>query len=150
MGKEQFRFQRDFDPDQAIYPARANTQSMGVPVQGPDNLCAGRSWVISGEVGDLIRLGLKIADGEIAVEVKVSAGDIIDQEVWESLPAKVWESLPGWDRHHYYALGSWNSFEPTPMIMDEANPGTFRCRVVFDAGSFNHGLQVYQLTFQVA
>lgn len=141
MGREHFRFQRDFDPDQAIYPARANTQSMGVPLQGPDDLCAGRSWLVSGEVGDIVRLRLKMADCEITVEV---SGDCTS--------TKVWENLPGWDRHHYYALGSWNDFEPTPMIMDEDNPGTFRFRVVFDGshGSFNHEMQVYQHTFQVA
>merc|ERR1719440_1629728 len=94
---------------------------MGVPVQGPDDLCTNRSWVLRGDTGDMLRLRLRVVDGDISVEV---SGDCIRPMVFEN--------LLGWDRHQYYAVGSWNSFEPTPMVMDVNNPGTFRCRVTFD------------------
>merc|ERR1740130_2538356 len=64
---------------------------------------------------------------------------------------KMWENLPGWDRHHYYARGSWNDFEPTPMIMDADKPGTFKCRVQFDGNPthYNTAQQCYEYQFQV-
>jgi len=141
LGYEEFRFLRDADHQQAIYPARGKTFAMGVPVQGPDDLCAGRAWALHGDTGDMVSLRLRSIDGEIFVEL---SGDCI-------VP-KVWESLQSWDRHHYYALGSWNNFEPTPLIMDPESPGTFRCRVVVDGNpiSFNTDQQVYEYTFQVA
>jgi len=139
-GYEEFRFLRDGDSEQAIYPAREKTFAMGVPVQGPDDLCEGRSWVLRGDTGDMVRLRMKVADGNISVDV---SGDCI-------IP-KAWENVPGWDRHQYYAIGSWNSFEPTPMIMDADSPGTFRCRVMFDGHpvTYNTVLQCFEYQFQI-
>merc|ERR1719272_487282 len=113
---------------------------MGVPLQGPDDLCMGRSWALRGDTGDMWRLRLRSQDGLLHVEV---SGDYM-------MP-KEWENLPGWDRHQYFAVGSWNNFQPTPMTMDVGDPGNFRCRVIFDGspGTYNPTQQCYEYKFQI-
>jgi polyketide synthase-associated protein len=140
FGREEFRFMRDSDEGQTIYPAREKTSVMGVPLQGPDDYCMNRSWVVRGDTGDTVRLRLRVVDGDISVEV---SGDCIRP--------KIWENLMGWDRHQYYAVGSWNSYEPLPMVMDADNPGTFRCRVTFDGDpqSYSSLNQCFEYQFQI-
>lgn len=114
-GQEQFKFLRDRDWDQAIYPARL-TSKMGVPVRGPGDMGSGKAWAVFGEPGELLRMRLQVQDARVTVELHRELG-----------PPLVWEGVEGWDRHQYYTLGSWSSWEPTPMVM--SSPGVFRCRV---------------------
>jgi len=130
---EEFCFCRDGDIEQAIYPAREKTQRMGTPIQGPDEYRRGRSWVIQGTACDLVKLKIKSAEGHMSVHVER-----------ETAETKVWESLEGWDRHHYYLLGSWTNWALTPMIMDPERPGTYRTRVKFVGRQFssNHTFRI--------
>lgn len=119
-GCEEFKFLRDRDWDQAIYPAWQQTSRPGVPVRGPDDMGEGKSWVVHSRPNSNMRCRLTIVDGDVTVEVHV-----------EDQKPRMWQSISGWDRHQYYTIGSWNDWKPVPMIMDPDQPGLFRCRVTF-------------------
>jgi len=114
-GQEEFQLVRDGDLQQLIYPARPETSKTDVPVRGPDDLGGGKMWVVSGFVGELVKIRLEVNDGQIIVSTNSkTAGE------------KVWESQEGWERHTY-----WLSFVGGPcqqMAMDPEAPGVFRGR----------------------
>jgi len=115
---ESFRFMRDRDPEQAIYPAR-NVQdgdSAMVPVRGPDELAAGKSWQITGKYGEQVRLRLQVVDGL----VMVSAESASVGHAWSA------RSLPG-PRHSYWVSGSFNGWTPVQMLQGD-RPGVFTWR----------------------
>jgi len=120
-GREEFRFIRDRDLDQALYPARPETDAEGVPVCGPDDMSGDKSWVVYSDVSCLVRFRLQIANGDVKVDVVV-----------DGQKPKRWRSVAGWDHHQYYVVGAWNSWKPIPMVMDLQNPGLFRCRVTLN------------------
>mmetsp|Transcript_3368 Transcript_3368/g.5177 ORF Transcript_3368/g.5177 Transcript_3368/m.5177 type:complete len:352 (-) Transcript_3368:156-1211(-) len=114
-GREEFILIRDGDDQQMIYPAEPNCTKTTVPVRGPDHMGAGKMWVVTGPVGELVKVRLEIDDGKIIVAV-----------ISKSLGEKVWESVEGYDRHSY-----WLSFQGGPvtkMTMDPEMPGVFRAR----------------------
>jgi hypothetical protein len=109
-GKEEFQILRDKDPEQAIYPAKSKGEA---PACGPDNLSGDKFFVVKGAPGESVALSFKIVDGHISVQ----AG------------SRSWESLEGWERHRYYAIGSFNDGIEVPMEMDPLKPGVFTCRI---------------------
>uniref|UniRef100_A0A7S1SEG7 Ketosynthase family 3 (KS3) domain-containing protein n=1 Tax=Alexandrium catenella TaxID=2925 RepID=A0A7S1SEG7_ALECA len=114
-GREEFMLMRDCDDPQMIYPAEGNCTKTTVAVRGPDHLGAGKMWVVTGPVGELVKVRLEVDDAKIIVAI-----------VSKSMGEKVWESTEGWDRHSY-----WLNFQGGPctkMTMDPEVPGVFRAR----------------------
>jgi len=116
-GQEEFQLCRDRDEQQLIYPAKPQGLRTSVPVRGPDELGAGKRWLIRGPVDEVVKIRAEIDDGKITVAV-----------VSETKGEKVWESVEGWDRHEY-----WLALKDGPcrrMSMDPEIPGVFRARAV--------------------
>jgi hypothetical protein len=114
-GKEDFRFLRDNDERQAIYPAVC-TSRPGVAACGPDNLGKGRFWYVKGNPGEDVTLRLSVIDAKVTLTIEGAART-----------GQVWENTPGWDRHSYTVFGSITNFRPLPMTMD--SPGIFKAVV---------------------
>jgi len=114
-GHEEFQLCRDHDEQQIIYPAEPNATKTSIPVRGPDDMSAGKKWVLTGPVGEIVKIRLEVDDGKIIVATSS-----------KSMGEKVWESVEGWDRHEYY-LAFMNG-PCTKMTMDPEVPGIFRAR----------------------
>ncbi|CAJ1338538.1 unnamed protein product [Effrenium voratum] len=119
-GSETFRFVRDQDANQSIYPAKpaTNSEASEVPVRGPDELCNDKSWRISGRQGDQLRIQLKIVDAMITVSV---SGVTKADSGWSA------SGMTGPARHSYWVLGSFNNWTPEQMLPGE-RPGAFVLR----------------------
>jgi len=117
-GREEFKFVRDGDMSQVIYPSRT-TGEMGIPARGPDNLCTDKRWMLQGAPNETFGLKLQVVDAKVIVTVtsKMTGAE------------NVWESFEGWARHDYCVAGTFNRWRPRPMVMDESMPGVFRLRV---------------------
>lgn len=70
FGREEFKFARDNDEAQLIYPAEVTSKNAAVPVRGPDSKGRGKHWVVEGDTGTIVTLLLAIKDGEITITVK--------------------------------------------------------------------------------
>lgn len=116
-GQEDFRFVRDGDAKQTIYPAKAECMDTSVTVRGPDDMAADKKWRARGPVDEMVKLRLEVDDGRVCVTL-----------ISEITGEKVWESKEGWQRHDYSISGSWNEWECEPMLMDAETPGLFRYR----------------------
>lgn len=115
-GMESFRFSKDQDLEQLIYPSHSvvDQEASAVPVRGPDELCNGKSWKISGKYGDQISLCLRVVDGLVSVELKGGSP-------WAA------HGSTGPARHSYWVVGSFNNWSPEQMIPADS-PGTFAYR----------------------
>jgi len=131
-GHEEFKFVRDGDMSQAIYPSRS-TGKMGALVRGPDSLAGDRHWILKGGRNDAFSLRLQVVDAKVSVTLKsATTGD-----------EKVWASAEGWARHEYCVAGTFNLWKPEPMTMDESTPGVFRLRAsISRAGKIPLGVGV--------
>jgi len=134
-GFEEFKFLRDGVWEQAIYPANPHTKSTGVPVRGPDEMGSTKNWVVEGTVSEQIRLRLSVKDAHVVV-----TADVIG-----SGSPKVWESVEGWDRHMYYAVGT---FGTLPMMMDPEKAGVFTCRINLGS-NVNNSFGKFSEEFQI-
>merc|ERR1712190_171590 len=56
--EEEFQFMRDADPNQTIYPARTKATDPEVPVRGPDHRGKGKNWIVSGKMGEAVKIQL--------------------------------------------------------------------------------------------
>jgi len=138
QGKEEFQFIRDKDWKQVIYPAKPKTSKAGVHVRGPDDLGAGKHFIVHGSPGETINVEVSIVDAKVTVKAES-----------ETKGTTEWESIEGWDRHEYSAVGSFNSGVPIPMTMDLMKPGVFTCRAkVGDSfyPEYNGFLELFQVT----
>jgi len=119
---ESFRFVRDQDMEQVIYPARPTTdaEAADVPVRGPDDLCNGKSWRVTGKFGEQLRIRLQVVDASVTVSV---TGITKPQASWTS------SSVTGPARHSYWVSGSFNDWTPQQMLPGDRT-GTFCCRGV--------------------
>jgi len=115
-GSEWFRFARDGDQEQLIYPAR-NSCSEDVPVRGPDNMCNEKCWHISGKVGEAVTLRLQIVDAHVTLTV-----------LSNSMGNRVMHSVEGPHRHGYYVAASFTGWSFEPMELDPATSSTFKYR----------------------
>mmetsp|Transcript_112127 Transcript_112127/g.302564 ORF Transcript_112127/g.302564 Transcript_112127/m.302564 type:complete len:662 (+) Transcript_112127:3-1988(+) len=134
-GVEDFRFQRDRDPAQGIYPARscragggehltgpASWQRGGVPVRGPDCRGQAKCWRIVGDTGEQVKLRLQVEDGDIVVS---AAG-----------PREIarWTTDAG--LAYFLAGPAGASWELIPMELDGGRPDVYRARLrVSERGS---------------
>nr|AQS99193.1 type I polyketide synthase [Gambierdiscus polynesiensis] len=110
-GEEQFRFIRDGDEQQLIYPALAQAMDPSVPVMGPDGSAQGRSWLLRGKPGSTQAVRLHIVNGQITVVVS-SPED--GERTWRSVPKQ------------YCLVGSWTEGDVSVMEADPARPGYYR------------------------
>eukprot|EP00440_Ansanella_granifera_P034040 gb/GFBE01036926.1/.p1 GENE.gb/GFBE01036926.1/~~gb/GFBE01036926.1/.p1 ORF type:complete len:1259 (+),score=257.18 gb/GFBE01036926.1/:1-3777(+) len=119
---ESFRFVRDQDMEQVIYPATSSTDSASsqVPVRGPDDLCGDKSWQISGKYGEQVRIRLQVVDGLVQVTV-----------MGVTRPGARWTacSITGPGRHSYWVSGSFNDWTPEQMMPGD-RLGTWRYKGV--------------------
>uniref|UniRef100_A0A6T1IA36 Beta-ketoacyl synthase C-terminal domain-containing protein n=1 Tax=Alexandrium monilatum TaxID=311494 RepID=A0A6T1IA36_9DINO len=106
-GHEEFRFMRDGDKFQTIYPAKNRSLTRDVPVRGPDHFAGEKYWSCIGETGDLVRLELQVAEGDITVTTENSAQG-----------SKVFKSLRGSFRRRYFVYSQWTDWGFTPMGLD--------------------------------
>jgi len=114
-GTEQFQIARDGDIRQRIYPAKAETIRTQVPIRGPDEFGGKKSWLVRGPTGDTVTVRLQIIDAKIHVTISS-----------EIKGSRVWENVTGWERHQYSLVGSFTSWMPADMVMDQEEPGVFR------------------------
>jgi len=112
-GEEEFRFVRDGDTDQAIYPMEARASATSIPAMGPDAAAEGRAWLLTGPVGSTVSLRLRVADGKVSVTAATPDGE------------KTWES----SRMQHYLVGSWLGDEVGLMEMDRPGVWKFGCVV---------------------
>uniref|UniRef100_A0A7S0B8W2 Ketosynthase family 3 (KS3) domain-containing protein n=1 Tax=Pyrodinium bahamense TaxID=73915 RepID=A0A7S0B8W2_9DINO len=112
-GMEWFRFVRDSDPQQMIYPAKSGC-SEDVPVCGPDDMCNGKSWTLSGKSGEIVTLRLQVIDAHVKVTV-----------LSNSMGTRVMQSIEGPKRHSYYVSGTFNNWAYAEMTYDEETVSTF-------------------------
>jgi len=138
-GREEFQLLRDFDLQQAIYPARTRAASGVCPARGPDDLGKGRHFVAQGGVDELVRLRLEVDDGSVVVSLLPERG-----------PQVVWESLDGWRRRDYCIVGSWNKWTAESMSMDEDCPGVFRYRGSVGGSGLSQEFRGYAELFRIA
>merc|ERR1712216_384480 len=119
-GIERFKFCRDKDTNQVIYPAQS-TDNFSVPVRGPDNLDNGKLWKLQARSGDMIRIRLQVVDAHITVRMK---------NLTRGGGEQVAQSVEGPKRHSYQVKGSFNDWAETDMVADDDWPGIFRYRGV--------------------
>eukprot|EP00913_Durusdinium_trenchii_P007397 g6956.t1 len=136
-GMESFRFLRDQDPpdrntaggreshgphegghtdeEQAIYPAKnaLDADASQVFVRGPDELCNGKSWQITGKYGEQVSICLQIVDAIITVDVRSNMGDLGVRSRWTAT------GVTGPARHSYWVMGSFNNWTQEQMICGE-------------------------------
>mmetsp|Transcript_33691 Transcript_33691/g.96770 ORF Transcript_33691/g.96770 Transcript_33691/m.96770 type:complete len:1254 (+) Transcript_33691:86-3847(+) len=115
-GVESFRFVRDEDPEQLIYPLR-NGGGQGVPACGPDDFCCGRSWSIRGRPGEIISLALQVVDAHVAVSIERPGH-----------AALLLRSIEGPRRHVFHIAGSFTAMAHEEMEVDDDRPGVYRYR----------------------
>jgi len=65
--QEEFQILRDRDPAQAIHPAEARATDPSVPLRGPDDLGAGKHWLVRGREGEVVRVRLQVRAGSLSV-----------------------------------------------------------------------------------
>jgi polyketide synthase-associated protein len=120
QGYEDFWFQRDGDPLQAIYPSRAaRLEDQGVPVCGPDQRGEGKHWRIIAAAGEQVNLELRVRDGRISVSVvpaKLRFGPKLGVDAWQAVTWSNEQESGG--RQTYYVTASWNGWGFTPMQPD--------------------------------
>mmetsp|Transcript_109087 Transcript_109087/g.352132 ORF Transcript_109087/g.352132 Transcript_109087/m.352132 type:complete len:1251 (+) Transcript_109087:144-3896(+) len=117
--QEEFQFLRDNDRQQAIHPDMPKCHKTSLPVKGPDDSGEGRNWLITAEVGEEVRLQLRVQAGDISLTVKC-----------ESLGVLEWKSAE--DRHYYLVNGSFNDWSYGLMVPDESSVGVYHYTVNLD------------------
>nr|AQS99273.1 type I polyketide synthase [Gambierdiscus excentricus] len=117
-GMEWFRFGRDADFDQQIYPAKTGCSEETL-VCGPDDMCGDKSWRLGGKTGEVVTLRLQVVDAHIVVTV-----------LSNSMGTRVMQSVEGAKRHSYYISGSFNNWSFSEMVYDEETTSTFRFKGV--------------------
>mmetsp|Transcript_74530 Transcript_74530/g.210562 ORF Transcript_74530/g.210562 Transcript_74530/m.210562 type:complete len:621 (+) Transcript_74530:2-1864(+) len=101
---EEFRFVRDRDPSQMIYPPVVVASSSDVPVVGPDEGGAGKAFAVYGTKGERIHISLRVKDGDITVSASTqSKGEV------------TWQSLPGRTKDTFNITGSHNGWSIDPL-----------------------------------
>jgi len=114
-GMEWFRFVRDSDSNQSIYPAKISACNEDIAVCGPDEMCTDKSWRISGKSGEIVTLRLQVVDAHVSVKV-----------LSQSMGTRTMQSVEGPKRHKYYVSGSFNDWTQQEMTLDEETFSTFR------------------------
>jgi len=114
-GQEEFRFCRDFDLQQLIYPAGHRVFKTTVPVRGPDEFGQNKSWAVRGPPGEMVTVRIEVVDAHITVMVDSATKGV-----------KVWESIEGPKRHQYFITSTFNNWGLDEMDADESAPGVFR------------------------
>jgi len=114
-GMEWFRFVRDNDAMQSIYPARTSTCNEDIPACGPDDMCSDKSWRLGGKSGEMVTLRLQVVDAHVCVTV-----------LSHSMGTRTLQSLEGPKRHKYYISGTFNNWTQQEMAYDEDTLSTFR------------------------
>lgn len=125
-GHREFRFVRDRDPRQSIYPSRT-TGKVGASARGPDHLGTDRHWMVSGAPHETFLLKLQVVNAEVIVTVTSKATGV----------DMVWKSGSGWERYDYYVIGTFNKWKPQRMAMDGSSPGVFRLQGYIREPFFN-------------
>jgi len=128
-GKEDFQLWRDFDPKQALYPAKHRCTSSSVPVRGPDAFGKGKNWQVRGHPGDVVKIRLEIA-GRIRLTVSVRECETVFTSGPES----------------YSLLGTFSNWSAVNMIEDTL--GVFRS-VITVGDNFVPQLGCFTEVFQV-
>jgi polyketide synthase-associated protein len=115
-GRELFRFCRDRQKSQAIYPARNKAMICAeIAVRGPDDLCNDKCWLLSGKSGDVVTIRLQLVDAHIVVSaIGANVGELSA------------ESDDGPMRHSYRVSGSFTDWQGEPMELDESTPGIYK------------------------
>jgi len=112
-GMEWFRFARDKDPDQLVYPAKTGC-SEEVPVCGPDAMCNDKHWRIGGKSGEIVTIRLQVVDAHVTLTI-----------LSNSMGTRVMNSVEGPRRHSYYVSGTFSDWKCEEMSLDPETQGTF-------------------------
>lgn len=119
---ERFRFVRDNDVNQVIYPAK-DEGGEAAPVRGPDDLCNDKAWRITGKSGEMVKLRLQVVDAHVIVTT-------VSKKTARTIS---YESIEGPKRHTYSVSGSFNDWGYEEMVADEKRPGVFTFQVTVGA-----------------
>nr|AQS99181.1 type I polyketide synthase [Gambierdiscus excentricus] len=115
---EDFRFLRDADPNQAIYPARGLAkESDDMPVRGPDFRGEGKAWFVSGKFGEPVAIQLRVWEGEITVSTTMGSRGV-----------STWTSDAGPEPAVFYVSASWNEFGFSAMEAVQGKAGVYRLK----------------------
>jgi hypothetical protein len=117
-GMAEFRFLRNRDFKQQIYPAEAKAENATIPIRGPSGGPGNRAFCIKARSGEIIKLGVRILDGHISVSASWNESD----KVWKSDRIRDILARP------YGITGSLNGWTISPMKPDPDNAGVFTFR----------------------
>jgi hypothetical protein len=122
-GQAEFRFLRNKDFQQQIYPAVAKALDVSIPVRGPGRGAANKSFLVEGAKGEIVTVGLCILDGLISV---TASGKDFDKE-WSGHSKDVLQPAFG-------ITGSFNAWGNSPMTPDpqQHDVYTFRFYCEYD------------------
>lgn len=130
-GEELFRFLRDGDHRQVIYPQQARSGGTDCPIMGPDEDAGERGWLIKGEERDQVSVRLRVVDGCTTISLKGPGST-----------KKSWQSTRRPPEERYLLTGSWNGWRMEPLLRDEDFQSLHRLR--FRLGAAGRG------NFQIA
>lgn len=128
-GQDRIQLVRDRDPEQLIYPSKADADSTSIPLRGPDGWGAGKYWLIQGEPDETVELRLAVDDGHMEV----------------TIGSKVWQNVEGWGRHDYFIM-SLTSSQCAQMKME--GPGIFKYSGVISE-TYSDQYQGFVESFQI-
>lgn len=120
-GLERFRFCRDGDENQMIYPREPfgpHTLHGGV-ARGPDALWhKDKAFAIHGVAGEKVILRCEVVGPVVHISAIRGAGD--------NKTAISWQTVEGCSRNQFYITGDFNNWGMEEMHRDEDRPGVFR------------------------
>jgi len=117
-GQEEFQFVRDNDWTQSIHPAVPRARKTSIPIIGPDEFGTGKNWLVTGLTGDVVRIQLRVVNGEITM---TTASENKGVRTWQSTEDDHWMQ--------YFLTATWNNWQFTPMSTDPFHRDVHRYRV---------------------
>eukprot|EP00415_Alexandrium_ostenfeldii_P003949 UN3949 len=90
----------------------SNSGAQSVPVCGPDHYGEGKYWMVSGFMGEEIKIQFSISDGEIEVTT-----------INARIGIRTWSNQQAALRRKYFVTSTWNNWSYTQMEGGESRAG---------------------------
>jgi len=103
-GKEEFKFVRDKDWSQAIYPGAGDPTLL----RGPDDASHGKNFSVHGHFKEEVAIEVHLLDAQVSLKASSLS---LGERVWKSAPLDA-------PQHIYYITGGFNNWSFTPMTPD--------------------------------